>query len=105
MVREVAGQTSISEYRFDKSPEELRMLKRAAAGLLVCVSMAMWVGCGTTSSHYLYAAIPGSNEIVIYREDPNSGVLTQLAGSPVAAGSAVRSIAMHPSGKFLYAAN
>lgn len=81
------------------------MLKKAAAGLLVCVSMAMWVGCGTTKSHYLYAAIPASNEIVIYREDPNSGVLTQLAGSPVTAGLAVESLVVHPSKKFLYAAN
>jgi len=81
------------------------MLKKAAALFLVCAGMATWVGCGSTSSHYVYAAIPGSNEIVAYREDPNSGVLTQLTGSPVAAGSAVRSIAMHPSGKFLYSAN
>jgi len=81
------------------------MLKKAAALFLVCAGMATWVGCGSTSSRYVYAAIPGSNEIVAYREDPNSGVLTQLTGSPVAAGSAVRSIAMHPSGKFLYAAN
>jgi 6-phosphogluconolactonase (cycloisomerase 2 family) len=81
------------------------MLKKAAALFLVCAGMATWVGCGSTSSRYVYAAIPGSNEIVAYREDPNSGVLTQLTGSPVAAGSAVRSIVMHPSGKFLYAAN
>jgi len=81
------------------------MLKKAAALLFVCASMATWVGCGSTSSHYLYASIPGSNQIVAYREDPNSGVLTQLTGSPITAGSAVQSIAMHPSGKFLYAAN
>ena len=81
------------------------MLKKAAALLFVCASMATWVGCGSTSSHYLYAAIPLSNQIVAYREDPNSGVLTQLTGSPITAGSAVQSIAMHPSGKFLYAAN
>ena len=68
------------------------MLKKAAALLLVCASMAMWLSCGATSSRYLYAAIPGTNEIVVYREDPNSGILTQLAGSPVTAGSAVQSI-------------
>ena len=38
-------------------------------------------------------------------EDPNSGVLTQLTGSPITAGPAVASIAIHPSNKFLYAAN
>ncbi len=81
------------------------MLKKAAALFLVCASMATWIGCGTTTSHYLYAAIPGSNEIVVYREDPNSGVLTQLTGSPVTAGQAVQALAMHPSGKYLYTAN
>jgi 6-phosphogluconolactonase (cycloisomerase 2 family) len=81
------------------------MLKKAAALFLVCASIAMWVGCGTTSSRYLYAAIPASNDIVIYREDPNSGILTQLAGSPITAGSAIQSIVVHPSGKLLITAN
>ena len=81
------------------------MLKRAAALLLVGASIAMWTGCGSTSNRYLYAAIPTSNEIVIFREDPASGGLIQLAGSPVTAGPGVQSLAMHPSGKFLYAAN
>ena len=81
------------------------MLKKAAALFLVCASMGLWVSCGATSSRYLYAAIPGTNQIVIYREDPNSGILTQLAGSPVTAGSAVQSIVIHPSNKFLFTAN
>lgn len=81
------------------------MVKRAAALFLVCASLATWVGCGPTSSDYMYVAIPGSNEIVIYREDPNSGILTQLVGSPILAGLAVQSLVIHPSGKFLYAAN
>jgi 6-phosphogluconolactonase len=84
------------------------MLKKAAALLLVCASIGAWLGCGTTSSRYLYAAIPGGpggGEIVAYREDPNAGVLTQLAGSPIQVGGAVHSLAIHPSGKYLYAAN
>ena len=81
------------------------MLKKAAALFLVCASMGLWVSCGSTSNRYLYVAIPGTNQIVIYREDPNSGILTQLAGSPITAGSAVESILMHPSGKFLITAN
>jgi 6-phosphogluconolactonase len=81
------------------------MLKKAAALFLVCAGIATWVGCGATSSRYLYAAIPASSEIVAYREDPNSGVLTALAGSPITAGSGVHSLLIHPSKKFLYAAN
>jgi len=81
------------------------MLKKAAGLLLVGASMAFWVSCATTSSHYLYAALPTANDIVAYREDPNSGVLTLLSVSPIAAGPAVEALALHPSKKFLYAAN
>lgn len=81
------------------------MRKKAAAALLMCASMAMWAGCGKTSNRFLYAATPASNQIVIFREDPNAGVLTQLAGSPVTAGLGVQSLVLHPSKKFLYAAN
>lgn len=81
------------------------MLKKAAALLLVGASMVAWVGCGTTTSKFLYAAIPASNEIVAYREDPNSGALIQLVGSPITAGQAVQAMVLHPSGKYLYAAN
>ena len=62
------------------------MRKKAAAALLMCASMAMWAGCGKTSNRFLYAATPGANQIVIFREDPNAGVLTQLAGSPIQPG-------------------
>jgi 6-phosphogluconolactonase len=81
------------------------MLKKAAALFLVGASLATWLGCTTNSSTYLYAAIPGSNQIVVYREDPNSGILTVLVGSPITAGNGVQSIVIHPSKKFLYAAN
>lgn len=81
------------------------MLKKAAALLVVGASLATWTSCGSTSSRYLYAALPEPSQIVEYREDPNSGVLTVLAGSPIAAGLAVQAVAVHPSNKFLYAAN
>ena len=82
------------------------MVKRAAALLLVCGSMAAWFGCNSSSSNrYVYAALPSSNQIAAFREDPNAGALTQLAGSPITAGSAVAAIVVHPSKKFLYAAN
>jgi 6-phosphogluconolactonase len=81
------------------------MLKKAASLLLVCASVGAWVGCSTTSNRYLYAAVPASSEIIAFREDPNSGALVELAGSPITAGPEVQSLAMHPSGKYLYAAN
>jgi 6-phosphogluconolactonase len=81
------------------------MLKKAAALMLVCASIGAWMGCGTTQSKFLYATIPASNELVAFRMDPNSGALLQLVGSPITAGQAVQSLVLHPSNKFLYAAN
>jgi len=84
------------------------MLKRAAALLLVCASLGLGISCSNSSnSRYLYGALPsgGAGEIVEYREDPNSGALTQLVSSPITAGAAVEALAIHPSKKFLYAAN
>ncbi len=81
------------------------MLKKAAALLLVCASVGICVSCGLTEGRLLYAAIPTSNELVVYREDPNSGALTQLVGSPIAAGPGVRALVLHPNQKFLYAVN
>ncbi len=81
------------------------MLKKAAAMLLVCAGMATWLSCGKTSNGYVYATIPEPSQIVIYREDPASGVLTALPGSPFAGGPGVIAIAVHPSKQFLYTAN
>jgi 6-phosphogluconolactonase len=81
------------------------MLKKAAALFVICAGPCLFVRCGTTISNYLYAALPGVSEIVAYREDPNSGFLTLLSVSPITAGPSVQSLAIHPSRKFLYAAN
>src|SRR5882762_5032714 len=81
------------------------MLKKAAALFLVCASTGAWIGCGSTTSHFVYAAVPAANQVAVYREDPNSGVLTAITGSPFAAGTAPQSVVIHPSKKFLYVAN
>ncbi len=81
------------------------MLKKAAAVFVLCASIAPWIGCGTTTGHYLYAALPSASEFASYREDPNSGILTLLSFSPVTAGPGVHAVLVHPSKKFLYAAN
>jgi 6-phosphogluconolactonase len=81
------------------------MLKKATALLVVFLSAATWTGCGTTASHYVFATQPASNRIVVYREDPNSGVLTALLNSPFTTGIAPEAVMLHPSGKYLYVAN
>src|SRR5258707_11284645 len=81
------------------------MLKKAVAVFFVCASIAIWIGCGSTSSHYVYATIPAANQVQVYREDPNSGVLTALTGSPFTAGFASRPSLGCPSKKFFYFSN
>lgn len=81
------------------------MLQKALALFFVLASTCAYLGCSSNSSHYLYATIPVSNQILAYREDPNSGVLTQISGSPYSVGEGSISLALHPSGNFLYAAN
>jgi len=81
------------------------MLQKALVLFLVLAGIAGLVGCGSTANHYVYATIPVANQIVAYREDPNSGVLTQISGSPYSVGEGARSLVIHPSGKFLYVAN
>ena len=67
--------------------------------------MAAFVSCGSTGSHFIYAAVPAANQLAVFREDPYSGVLTQLAESPYTVGFGPESVVIHPSGKFLYVAN
>jgi len=81
------------------------MLKKAGTLLLICASLATWISCGKTTNHFVYAAINASNEIYVFREDPNSGVLTQLSLSPIGAGIGIQSLVVHPSNKYLYASN
>lgn len=88
-----------------KFSEESRMLQKALVLVLVVASVASCVSCSKTTSHYVYATIPAANQVLAYREDPNSGVLTEIAGSPYPAGVGAHSVVLHPSGKFLYVAN
>jgi 6-phosphogluconolactonase len=81
------------------------MLQKALVLVLIVAGIAGFTGCGSSVNHYIYAALPAANQIIAYREDPNSGVLTQISGSPYSVGEGAVSVALHPSGKFLYAAN
>jgi len=80
------------------------MLQKALVLVFVVTSIAGSIGC-STSNHYVYAALPAANEVAAYREDPYSGTLTQLSGSPYTVGDGAISVVLHPSGKFLYVAN
>jgi 6-phosphogluconolactonase (cycloisomerase 2 family) len=88
-----------------KFSQESRMLQKALVLVFVLATLAGCIGCSNTASQYVYATVPVENQILAYREDPNSGVLTELSGSPFSAGEGARSVVVHPSGKFLYVAN
>jgi 6-phosphogluconolactonase (cycloisomerase 2 family) len=81
------------------------MLQKALVLLLVLAGVASSISCGKTTSHYIFVTLPAGSQVGSYREDPNSGVLTQIAGSPFPAGDGAESMVVHPSGKFLYVAN
>jgi 6-phosphogluconolactonase (cycloisomerase 2 family) len=88
-----------------KFSQESRMLQKALVVVLVLASIAASTGCGGAANHYVYATLPAANELAVYREDPNSGVLTQISGSPYSVGDGAHYVVLHPSGKFLYVAN
>jgi 6-phosphogluconolactonase (cycloisomerase 2 family) len=68
-------------------------------------SVVSSLSCGKTANHYVYATVPATSQLAVFREDPFSGVLTQLSESPYTVGSGAQSVVIHPSGKFLYVAN
>src|ERR1700722_18567350 len=88
-----------------KFSQESRMLQKALVLIFAVASIASSISCGKTSSHYVYATIPAANQVKAYREDPNSGVLTEIQGSPYPVGDGAHYAVLHPSGKFLYVAN
>ena len=81
------------------------MLHKALVLVFVVASIASCISCAKTESHYVYATLPAANQVLAYREDPNSGVLVEIQGSPYPGGDGARSAVLHPSGKFLYVAN
>ena len=62
----------------------------------------------STSGNIAYVADGNSatvNNVYAYRIDATTGVLTQIAGSPVAAGSYAYSVTIDPTGKYAYVPN
>jgi len=88
-----------------KFSQELRMLQKAWVVVFVLAVVASFVSCGHNASHYVYATVPAASQLAVFREDPYSGVLTQLDTSPYSVGNGPQSAVVHPSGKYLYVAN
>ena len=88
--------------RFTKGIQMSRNHSWTTVVLLAIV--ACLCGCSAAPSHLAYVTLSNS-QIAVYRVDNSSGLLTPLAGSPYPAGIFPTSIAVHPSGKFVYVAN
>jgi 6-phosphogluconolactonase (cycloisomerase 2 family) len=88
-----------------KFSQELRMLQKALVLVCILASVAGLVSCGKTANHFVYATVPAASQLAVFREDPYSGVLTQLAESPYTVGNGAQAVLIHPSGKYLYVAN
>jgi 6-phosphogluconolactonase len=81
------------------------MLRKLAVVIFLVVNLALSLSCGKSGNHYLYVTIPATNQLAVFREDPYSGILTQLAESPYTVGSGAQAVVVHPSNKYLYVAN
>src|SRR5580692_141143 len=101
--RRMVPRPVLSYFAF-KFSQESRMLQKALVLVFALAGIAGCMGC-STSSHFVYATLPAANELAVYREDPYSGTLTELAGTPYTVGDGAHSVVIHPSGKFLYVAN
>ncbi len=83
------------------------------AGLLGIIFALAWLAsCGGSSNggsgsagSNAFLAVPQANAIAAYRVDTSSGNFKSVLGSPFSGGTSPISIAVHPSGKFIYAAN
>jgi 6-phosphogluconolactonase len=81
------------------------MLRKALILVFMLACIVSCLSCGKTANHFVYATVPATSQLAVFREDPFSGVLTQLSESPYTVGSGAQSVVIHPSGKFLYVAN
>ncbi|MGA9801491.1 MAG: beta-propeller fold lactonase family protein, partial [Terriglobales bacterium] len=87
-------------------------MNKQTALLAAIFALVSITGCGggssgTTPSNggNAYVAVPEANAVASYRVSTGSGDLKAVLGSPFAGGTSPISIVVHPSGKFVYAAN
>jgi hypothetical protein len=81
--------------------------------LILAWALAWLASCGGGSGNggrgaagrNAFLAVPQANAIAAYRVDTSSGSFKSVLGSPFSGGTSPISIAVHPSGKFVYAAN
>src|SRR6476661_5141317 len=91
----------------------MRVRRHCQASLLGMVLASAWLaGCGGSSGggsgsagRNAFLAVPQANAVAAYRVDTSSGNFKSVLGSPFSGGNSPISLAVHPSGKFVYTAN
>jgi len=73
--------------------------------VLLAMGLPTLLGCGSTSTHTAYVSLPTANAVAAIRIDNKSARFTTILGSPYPAGNSPASVRVHPSNKFVYAAN
>ena len=73
--------------------------------LLAVLAIAALSDCGNSRiGHVAYVSFAGANKVAGYKID-SSGKLSVIQGSPFSGGSTPEGVSIHPSKKFVYAAN
>ena len=76
----------------------------ALASLAACGGGSSGGGSGASSGN-AYVTVPQANAVGSYRVKSGSGDLKAVLGSPSKGATSPTSLAVHPSGKFIYTAN
>ena len=84
--------------------------------ILIALGLAALVGCGSSpssstsppsfpNSHTAYVALPTSNAVGGYKINNTTASFATILGSPYPGGTSPASVVVHPSNRFVYAAN
>ncbi|HEV3385024.1 MAG TPA: beta-propeller fold lactonase family protein [Gemmata sp.] len=85
--------------------------------IFIAMGLATVVGCGSSSpssssttqpfqnQHLAFVALPTTNSVAAYKVDNNSAIFTNILGSPYPGGTSPSAVLVHPSNRFVYAAN
>jgi 6-phosphogluconolactonase len=86
--------------------------------IFIAMGLATVVGCGSSSpsssssttqpfqnQHLAFVALPTTNSVAAYKVDNNSAIFTNILGSPYPGGISPAAVLVHPSNRFVYAAN
>src|SRR5579863_1819141 len=77
----------------------------AGLALAVALMLAALSGCTTSSGSHVVYIVGGTNSVSGYRINNGTWSASVLQGTPYVAGNSPSSVAVHPSGQFLYVAN